>query len=335
MKKVLASIAIVLLVAVVSVCFVGCTNDEIDYTKKDHYVVGICQLVTHDALDAATKGFKDALQAEVEKAGKTVEFDEQNASGDSGICTTISNSFVSKKVDLIMANATAALQAAANATTKIPVLGTSITEYSVALDLKNFNGTVGGNISGTSDLAPLTEQAQMIIDLVSGVKKVGLLYCSGEPNSDYQVKAVADYLATKGVASQRYSFTDTNDIAQVVNRIVSDKCDAVYIPTDNTAASNGPTIDNILLPNKIPVIAGEEGICKACGIATLSISYYNIGVKTGKMAAEILLKGKKVSEMPIQYDAEPVKKFYKSRANQFPSINIPPDYAEIVEADAE
>lgn len=341
MKKIIAIISVVLIATVLCLCFVGCTDPDAEQkalAAKTEYNVGILQLVTHDALDAATKGFKDALKAEIENAGKTVNFDYQNASGDSPTCSTIANGFVAKGVDLIMANATAALQASAAATTRIPILGTSITEYSVALEIANFNGTVGGNISGTSDLAPLSEQAQMIVDLCPTAKRIGLLYCSGEPNSDYQVKAVADYLTglNQGYTCTKYSFTDSNDINTVVNRIVADGCQAVYIPTDNTAASNGPAIDAILGPRNIPVFAGEEGICKSSnGIVTLSISYYNIGVKTGKMAAEILLGKTKISTMPIQYDEAPVKKYNKARCE---ALNIPASalvgYEELVMEDA-
>lgn len=309
MKKIIATIAVVLLASVLCFCFVGCA-------EKADFTVGIVQLVTHDALDAATKGFRDALEEELAKEGKTVKFDYQNASGESTTCPTIVNSFASNGYDLIMANATAALQAAAARTKTIPILGTSITEYSVALGLADFNGIVGGNISGTSDLAPLTEQAQMIVDLCPSAKNVGLLYCSAEPNSDYQVKAVGDYLVglNQGYTCTRYSFTDSNDINTVVNQIVADGCEAVYIPTDNTAASNGPAIDAVLGAANIPIFAGEEGICKSSnGIVTLSISYYNIGVKTGKMAAQILLGKADISTMAIQYDEAPVKKYNKAR----------------------
>ncbi|MDO4381170.1 MAG: ABC transporter substrate-binding protein, partial [Clostridia bacterium] len=222
--------------------------------NKEKFTVGICQLVPHEALDAATKGFKDAL---VKALGEeNVTFLEQNAQNDTNACTTIVTDFVSKKVDLIMANATAALQAAYNATTTIPVLGTSITEYGVALGIKDFNGTVGGNISGTSDLAPLTEQADMILELFPEAKKVGLLYCSAEPNSEYQVKTIEDYLTEKGLTCTRYSFSDSNDISAVTTTAAS-QSDVIYVPTDNTAASSASTIGNIVREKKVPVIAGE------------------------------------------------------------------------------
>lgn len=280
---------------------------------KSHFVVGIIQLAPHDALDAATKGFKEALSAALEAEGKTVEFKYQNAQGDSNTCVTIVNSFVSSEVDLIMANATAALNSAANATLTIPVLGTSITEYGVALDLDDFDGTVGGNVSGTSDLAPLTEQAQMMVDtlgLKSGAK-VGLLYCSAEPNSQYQVDVVENYLKNLGIACTHYKFADSNDLSSVAAGAAANS-DAIYIPTDNTVASNTEIINNICAPAGVPVFAGEEATCKGCGYATLSISYYNIGKKTGEMAADILLGKADISEMPIAYDEAPVKKYNKA-----------------------
>ncbi len=224
---------------------------------KEEYVVGICQLVQHPALDAATQGFKDALTEALLAEGRKVVFKENNAQGDPNTCATIINGFVSSDVDLIMANATAALQSAYNATETIPVLGTSITEYGVALGIENFTGTVGNNVSGTSDLAPLTEQAQMMIDtlgLNSG-DKIGLVYCSAEPNSAYQVQVVKEYLEGKGMVCENYSFADSNDIASVVTGCAN-SCDAIYVPTDNTVASNTETIYNITSEKNIPIFAG-------------------------------------------------------------------------------
>lgn len=225
------------------------------------YKVGICQLVQHVALDAATQGFKDAL---TEQLGDAVTFEEKNAQGDSNTCTTIINGFVSDNVDLILANATPALQAAQAGTNTIPVLGTSVTEYGVALGIDNFSGTVGGNVSGTSDLAPLTEQADMILELLPETKTVGLLYCSAEPNSEYQVQVVEEYLTGKGITCTRYSFSDSNDVAAVTTKAAADS-DVIYIPTDNTAASCTETIGSIVLNAKTPVVAGEKGICTGCG----------------------------------------------------------------------
>ena len=289
------------------------------------YNIGICQLVQHEALDAATQGFKDAL---VEKLGEgSVKFDEQNASGDSANCATIVNGFVSNGVDLILANATAPLQAAAQATADIPVLGTSITDYATALDISDWTGTVGNNISGTSDLAPLDQQAAMIQELFPDAKSVGLLYCSAEPNSVYQCDVIEGYLTEEGYTVARYAFTDTNDVTSVA-QTAADNSDVIYIPTDNTAASNTEAIANVVIPAKVPVVAGEEGICSGCGVATLSISYYDLGYSTGEMAAKILADGADVSAMPVEFAPNVTKKYNAANCEAL-GITQPSDYVAI------
>ena len=289
------------------------------------YNVGICQLVQHEALDAATQGFKDAL---TEKLGEgNVKFDEQNASGDSANCATIVNGFVSNNVDLILANATAPLQAAAQATADIPVLGTSVTDYATALDISGWTGTVGNNISGTSDLAPLDQQAAMIQELFPDAKNVGLLYCSAEPNSVYQCDVIEGYLTEEGYTVARCAFSDTNDVTSVA-QTAADNSDVIYIPTDNTAASNTEAIANVVIPAKVPVVAGEEGICNGCGVATLSISYYDLGYATGEMAAKILAEGADVSTMPVEYAPNVTKKYNAANCEAL-GITPPADYVAI------
>lgn len=322
MKKLLTILTALILTLIAAISFVGCKKTGIKINPdKEEYVVGICQLVRHDALDAATKGFKDALKEELEKEGRSVKFVEQNAQGDSNTCVTLMNSFVSQDVDLIMANATASLQAAYNATETIPILATSITEYGVALGVDDFNGVVGGNVSGTSDLAPLSEQVEMLVNLLPSAKKVGILYCSAEPNSKYQATEVKKLLEQKGKTVKEYTFSDITDIKTVLPA-AAEEIDCLYIPTDNTAASCGEYIDSICSAKDIPVFAGEEGICKSCGFATLSISYYNLGVETGKMAAKVLLGKEDISKMQISYDQSPVKKYHKTRCEAF-GIVIP------------
>ena len=295
-----------------------------DSAAAKTYTVGICQLVQHEALDAATQGFKDALTA---KLGDAVKFDEQNASGDSANCATIVNGFVSNDVDLILANATAPLQAAAQATATIPVLGTSVTDYATALDISDWTGTVGNNISGTSDLAPLDQQAAMIQELFPDAKNVGLLYCSAEPNSVYQCDVMEGYLTDMGFTVSRFAFTDTNDVTSV-SQTAADASDVIYIPTDNTAASNTEAIANVLLPAKVPAVTGEEGICSGCGVATLSISYYDLGYATGEMAAKILTEGADVSAMPVQYAPNVTKKYNAANCEAL-GLTIPDDYTAI------
>ena len=293
--------------------------------SDDAFVVGICQLVQHEALDAATQGFKDALVKEFGEDG--VVFEEQNAAGDPATCSTICDGFVTEGVDLILANATPALQAAATATDSIPVLGTSITEYGVALQLDNFNGVVGTNVSGTSDLAPLDEQAKMVTELCPDAKTVGILYCASEANSVYQAEVVKAELEAAGVTVKVYTFSDSNDVAAVTGT-ACDECDALYIPTDNTAASCTEAINNVAQPAGVPIIAGEEGLCKGCGVATLSISYYELGVATGEMAAKILKGEANVAEMEIGYDPNPVKK-YNPELVEALGLTIPDDYVAI------
>lgn len=285
------------------------------------HLVGIIQLVQHPALDQATQGFEDELKAEL---GDNVEFDYQNASGDSPTCTTIANQFVSEGVDLIMANATAALQAAASATDTIPVLGTSITEYGVALGIDNFNGTVGGNVSGTSDLAPLDQQADMFDELLPDANTIGILYCSAEANSVYQANVVKAALKAKGKTVTVYTFADSNDVASVTQQACSE-CDALYIPTDNTAASCTEAINNVASQAGTPIITGEKGIMEGCGIATLSIDYYELGKTTGAMAAKILKGESDISTMPIEYYSNPEKLYNPERCTAL-GITVPDDY---------
>ena len=288
------------------------------------YTVGICQQMTHEALDAATQGFKDALN---ELLPGQVTFEEQDAGGEYANCGTIMDGFVSEGVDLILANATYPLQAAASATADIPILGTSVTDYATALSIDDWTGTVGGNISGTSDLAPLDQQAAMLNELFPDAVNVGLLYCSGEPNSVYQVETIQGYLEDMGYTCEQYAFTDVNDLSSVA-QTACDNSDVIYIPTDNTAAANTETIANVVIPAGVPVVAGESGICSGCGVATLSISYYDIGYKTGEMAAQILTGEADISTMPVEY-APNVTKMYNAANCEALGLTMPEDYEPI------
>lgn len=303
------------------------TTGSSDSTSKSSYTVGICQLVQHEALDAATKGFEDELTAKL--GSDAVTFDEQNASGDSANCATIVNGFVSNGYDLILANATSPLQAAASATSDIPILGTSVTDYATALDISDWTGTVGTNVSGTSDLAPLDQQEAIIKELFPDAKTVGLFYCSAEPNSIYQCDKMQSYLENDGYTVQTFTFTDTNDVASVAQK-ACDASDVIYIPTDNTAASNTEAIANVVLTAKVPVVAGEEGICEGCGVATLSISYEELGKKTGDMAYQVLAEGEDISQMPVEYADNVTKEYNKTNAEAL-GITIPDDYTAIAE----
>lgn len=288
------------------------------------YHIGICQLLEHEALDSATKGFQDALK---EKLGEgNVQFDLQNAQGESTNCSTICNGFVTDNVDLIMANATGALQAAVSATNSIPILGTSITDYATALNLSNWEGHTGTNVSGTSDLAPIDQQEDMILEILPDVKTVGIAYCSSEPNSSYQADLMKKALDEDNIAYKEYTAADSNEIQSVITT-ACDECDALYVPTDNTMASSVETIKNVVVPAGIPLFAGEAGLC-AAGIATLSISYYDIGYTTGEMAYEILVNGKDAGTMDIQF-APKVTKQYNKEICETLNITIPEGYEEL------
>ncbi len=277
--------------------------------SDESFVVGICQLVQHPALDAATEGFKQALS---DKLGGSVSFIEQNASGDSAACATICNQFVSEEVDLIMANATPALQAAAASTNQIPILATSITDFGSALGIDDWTGVTGMNISGTSDLAPLDGQAEIIRELFPEAKTVGVLFCSGEANSLFQVDSIQPMIEALGLEVSRFSFSDSNDVAAVTETACG-ACDVLYIPTDNTAASCAEAINNVALNAGVPIVCGEENLCKGCGVATLSIDYFDLGFACGEMAAEILSGGADVSSMEIRFAPQFTKEFDADR----------------------
>lgn len=320
MKKILSLICALALIMAL------CATSAFAAPADDTYVVGICQLVQHSALDAATEGFKAAL---TDKLGDSVEFLEQNASGDSATCNIICNQFVSEEVDLIMANATPALLAAASATNQIPILGTSVTDYGSALAIDDWTGSTGTNISGTSDLAPLDGQAEMLNELFPDAKNVGILYCSSEPNSKFQADTITPILEEMGYSVIAYTFSDSNDVAAVTQNACDD-CDVIYIPTDNTAASCAEAINNVAIVAGVPIIAGEEGLCTGCGVATLSISYFDLGYATGEMAAEILVDGADVPSMEIRYAPTFTKKYNALNCETL-GIEIPADYVVIGE----
>ena len=249
------------------------------------------------------------------------------ANSDSPTRSTIINGFVSSNVDLILANATAPLQAAAAGTDSIPVIGTSVTDYATALDIDQWTGSTGRNISGTCDLAPLDQQAAMIQELFPDAKTVGMLYCSGEPNSVYQIEQMEGYLTEMGYTCERFSFTDSNDVASVTQTACASS-NVIYVPTDNTAASNTELIANVVLPAQIPVIAGEQGICSGCGVATLSIDYYDIGYQAGEMAYDVLVNGADISTMDVQSATTAVKMYNESVCQQL-GLTMPEDYSPI------
>jgi putative ABC transport system substrate-binding protein len=303
MKKKIIAMAMLMTLALTS--FAACGKSGAETNSDAKYKVGVCQLVQHAALDAATEGFTAALKDEL---GDEVTVEVQNASGDSATCATICNTFVSEGVDLIMGNATPALVSASQATATIPIVGTSITDYATALDISDWNGKTGINVTGASDLAPLDKQAELLKELFPNVKKVGIVYCTAEANSKYQSTEITKTLKSMGYEVTEFTFSDSNDIQSVVTNACSNS-DVLYIPTDNQAAAATETINNVALAAKVPIICGEEGICEGCGVATLSISYYDMGYNAGKMAAKILKEGTDPSTMDIQYSSEFTKKY--------------------------
>ena len=325
-------IALVTVASLVMMTMAGCGSSNngggsaaSDANGGKVYKIGINQQLEHPALDQATKGFQDKL---TELLGEdNVKFDYQNAQGEAANCSTIASGFVASGVDLMFANATTSLQACAAASADIPVVGTSVTDYATALEIDDWTGATGTNVTGTSDLAPLDQQADMIKELVPDVKQVGLVYCSAEPNSVYQVDKVAECLDAAGIAHKSYSAADSNEIQSVVTKAVSE-CDVLYIPTDNTMAGNTEIINNICLEKKVPVIAGEQGICEGCGIATLSISYYDLGVKSAEMAYDILVNGADPSTMEIAYAPNVTKLYDADRCAQL-GITVPDGYEAI------
>ena len=330
LKKVLAagmSAAMVLSLAACGGSSSDSGNSDSSTAAKssEKYSIGICQMLEHPALDAATEGFQDAVN---EKFGEgNVSFDVKNAQGEQSQCGTIINNFVSSDVDLILANATLPLQTASQATADIPILGTSITDYATALGIEDWTGATGINVSGTSDLAPIDEQEDMLVELLPDVKKVGILYCSAEPNSKYQAELFEKALKEDGIEYKEFTAADSNEIQSVVTSAV-EECDAIYVPTDNTMAANTEIINNVCLPAKVPVIAGEEGICSGCGIATLSISYYDIGYKAGEMAYDILVNGKDITTMDIEFAKDLTKEYNPTNCEEL-GIKIPDDYQAI------
>ena len=317
MKKTIA----ILLTVIMLLSFAGCSGGAGD----GKYTIGICQIQKHAALDAATQGFKDALTEAL--GAENLVFQDKDAGGEFVNCGTIMDGFVAEGVDLILANATPPLQAAASATGDIPILGTSVTDYATALNIENWTGTVGGNISGTSDLAPLDQQAAMVQELFPDAKTVGLLYCSAEPNSVYLVVMVQGYLEQLGYECQQFGFADVNELSSVTQS-ACDYADVIYVPTDNTCATYTETIANVVLAAKVPVICGEANTCAGCGVATLSIDYYDLGYATGKMAAKILKGEADIATMPVEF-APQVTKMYNAANCEALGITIPEGYEPI------
>lgn len=301
---------------------------EMESIEDKVFKIGICQQLEHPALDAATEGFRAAL---VEKLGEDkVRFDYQNAQGEQANCATIATKFVNDKVDLIMANATTALQACAAATADIPVVGTSVTDF-VSAGVAESNEAPGRNVTGASDLAPIDQQIELLKKLVPEAETAGILYCSAEANSVFQADKAEAELTKERIRVNRYTVADSNDVQQVVTK-AAEECDVLYIPTDNTMADNMQVVKNVTLPAKLPVISGEENACAGGGLATLSISYYSLGYNAGLMAYEILVNGADPAAMPIEYADETTVK-YNAEIAEALGMAMPEDMVAIEKED--
>ena len=319
MKKTISLILALLLTFALCACAEKPSGEAAEKT----YTIGICQITQHPALDAATEGFKTAIR---EKLGDRVTFLDGNALGDPATCAVICGQFVAEEADLILANATPSLQAAAAATNSIPILGTSVTDFGTALAMELNNGATGVNISGTSDFVSSEDQAALVKELFPDAGIVGLLYCSGEDNSLFQAQGLTVALEALGYEVKSFTFADSNDVA-AVTETACDGSDVIFIPTDNTAASCAEAIRNVAVNAGTPIICGEEGACAGCGVATLTISYYELGYATGEMALEIL-NGADISQMPVRR-APTLTRNYNAEICAALGLTVPEGYVPI------
>ena len=315
MKKMMKLTALMLTAAMV---MTGCGGGSEDAAGDAAYKVGIVQQMEHAALDAATQGFQDKL---TELLGDQVAFDYQNAQGEQNNCTTIATKFVSDGVDLIMANATTALQSAYAATADIPIVGTSVTDY-VTAGVVDSNEAPGRNVTGVSDLSSIDAQIDVLLQFCEDDTKVAIVYCSAEPNSIYQADLAEKYLTSLGRDYGVYTVADSNEIQAVLTNAVSE-CGAVYIPTDNTLANNMEIVKNVTVPAGVPSFGGAEQMCAEGALSTLSISYYDLGVKAGEMAYEILVNGADPAEMSIEFVSEGITPKYNPEIAEALGVTVP------------
>jgi putative ABC transport system substrate-binding protein len=293
MKKIAA---VMTAIAVAGLALSGCSKKP---SSDKVFKIGIIQLVEHPALDSNCKGFIDGLAEAGLVDGKTISIDMHNAQGDQGNCVTIANKLVNDKDDLIFAIATPAAQAVANLTSEIPILVSSVTDPESAKLVKS-NAKPETNVSGTSDLTPVSQQIKLLKKIVPEAKNVGLLFCSSEQNSLFQIELAKAACTDEGLAYTLGSVSNSNEIQQVVQSLVG-KVDAIYVPTDNMLAAGMATVAMVATENKIPVICGEDGMVQSGGLCTYGINYYELGKQTAAMAVEILKKGANPADMPIQY----------------------------------
>lgn len=320
MKKITLGLTAVIAAGIIAGC--GGGDKPAGNETKKQAKVGIVQLVEHNALDAANKGFVEGLKKRGYEEGKNITFDRQNAQADQSNLQNIAQRFINNKSDLIYAIATPAAQTVANLTKDIPIVGSAITDYEGAKLVKS-NAKPGGNVTGTSDMNPIKEQIDLLIKLVPTAKTIGCVYCSSEVNSEVQVKAMKAYAESKGLKVETATISTVNDIQQAAQSLVG-KVDAFYEPTDNIIASAMPTLASITDPAKKPVICGEPNMVKAGGLATYGIDYFKLGAQSGDMAADILDGKKKPADMAIQ-TAKELKVTINQKNADALGIKIPED----------
>lgn len=312
MKKILKITAVLLALAMV-IAFAACGGktepattgtdasatsgtDAQSVSSDKTFKIGVIQLLEHDALNANYQGFLDKIN---ELLPGQVAIDYQNAQGEQTNCTTIVNKFVSDGVDMIFAIATPAAQAAKTATGDIPILISSVTDPAEA-GLVASNEAPGANLTGTSDLNPIEQQSDLLLQLVPDAKTVGVFYNSGEDNSIFQYNLAKEALEAKGITVNAYTVSDATQLETVAQSAVG-KIDAAYIGTDNLIASSMGTISKVLTEAGVPIICGEANMVENGGTATYGLNYYNLGVKTAEMAYEVLANGADTATMAIQY----------------------------------
>lgn len=315
--------ALIVLLLVAILIMAGCTSQ----TAESKKTIGVIQYVEHIALDSAREGFVKALSDNGYVDGKNITIDVQNAQADQSNLSTISDRFVSNKVDLVLAIATPAAQSIAGKTKDIPILGTAITDY-VAAKLVNSNEAPGGNVSGTTDMNPIKDQIDLLVKLVPNAKTVGVIYTSSEDNSIVQAKLAKEAIEALGLTYTEVTVTNSNDVQQAAQSIVG-KCDAIYLPTDNVLASSMPIIYGVTVQSKTPVICGESGMVLNGGLATLGINYTDLGYKTGLMAIKILKGEAKPATMPIE-SADKFDFTINGKVAKEIGLEIPADLAKYV-----
>lgn len=254
--------------------------------------IGITQIVSHPSLDAAREGFKRAL----EENGVEATYDEQNAQGDQSTATSIANTFATDGKDLVLAIATPTAQAAAQAITDVPVLFTAVTEPEEAGLVDSWE-TPGRNLTGTSDLNPVREQLELLVEIAPDAETIGIVYSSGEVNSEVQVELAKEAADELGLTIEEATVSTSAEVQQAAQSL---EVDAFYIPTDNAVVSALESVIAVAEQRQVPLVVGESDSVERGGLATYGIDYDKLGYQTGLMAVQILTEGADPAEMPVE-----------------------------------